>query len=161
VNDRLYIILIDDDEINNFINRKLLTRYDPELDISEFIVAREALAHLKNGTRHLPDIILLDINMPEMNGWEFIMEFSKLNLSSKVVMLTSSIDERDEEKALTFPEIKGYFTKPLDNDKIQEILTPPTGSLELRKSILLPWPSPSPGNWKIQSTEYLIDSVPV
>ena len=116
-------MLIDDDEINNFINRKLLSRYDQDLAIMEFMVAREALDHLRNPAKALPDIILLDINMPEMNGWEFIGEFAKLNLNgARVVMLTSSIDQRDEEKAHNFPEVKGYFTKPLDNSKIQEIL---------------------------------------
>lgn len=117
------IILIDDDEINNFINRKLLSRYDHDLAIIEFIVAKEALDHLRKSGNSLPDIILLDINMPGMNGWEFIREFTKLNLNgTRIIMLTSSIDQRDEVKASSFSEVKGYFTKPLDNLKIQEIL---------------------------------------
>lgn len=116
-------MLIDDDEINNFINRKLLTRYDHDLAIMEYIVAREALDHLRNPDNASPDIILLDINMPEMNGWEFIGEFAKLNLNeTRVIMLTSSIDQRDEEKANSFAEVSGFFSKPLDNSKIQKIL---------------------------------------
>ncbi len=117
-------MLIDDDEINNFINRKLLSRYDDNLGIVDFVGAREALNHLRNPGDSLPDFILLDINMPEMNGWEFIAEFAKLNLNhTRVIVLTSSIDGRDEERARSLAEVKGYFIKPLDNSKIEEILT--------------------------------------
>lgn len=72
----------------------------------------------------MPDAIYLDIEMPIMNGWEFMDEFLKLpeDIRSKIniFIVTSSISNDDKDKAASYPEIKKYITKPLDAEKLNE-----------------------------------------
>ena len=114
------VLLTDDSLTMRKIQKRVLTEMGIS-EVTEAIHGIDALRLLKEHNYEF-DFILLDINMPEMNGWEFVNEFAKLKISTQVIMLTSSIDQRDEEKARSFPEVKGYFTKPLDNSKIEEIL---------------------------------------
>lgn len=128
MNKNLKILLVDDDEINNFLNEIILQ----DLDIADKIFVkqngREALDlisdHCNNGKEHLcPDIIFLDINMPVMNGFEFLEEYKKLPTSKKsvVVILSSSENERDVKESKKYG-ITAYINKPLNERKIQEII---------------------------------------
>ncbi len=117
------ILLIDDDPINNIVNNKLLHKFDSSLRIIEFLSARNALKHLQNQENKLPDIILLDINMPEMNGWEFLKAYEPLGLACKLFLLTSSIAHEDIQKAKEFKVVQGFLTKPLEDDKIRRIFS--------------------------------------
>ncbi|MFC0261053.1 response regulator [Fontibacter flavus] len=90
-----------------------------------FMSALSALSYLKE--KNLPDqgfTILLDINMPEMNGWEFLDELSKMELLSyiEVIMLTSSVDESDKQLARKYPLVVDYLTKPLNADAINLLM---------------------------------------
>lgn len=116
------IILIDDDKIVNFINRKIIQNTDANVKLLDFNEAAKALAYLQENPSHTPDIILLDINMPVMNGWEFLDSFVKLNLRSVVYMLSSSIDSSDRLKASQYPCVRNFISKPLTADSIQNIL---------------------------------------
>ncbi len=77
----------------------------------------ELVALSESGGKEFPDIIFLDINMPRMDGWEFLQEFEKLpdTILNKcsVYMLTSSIDPNDIEKSKTYKTVKNFFSKPL------------------------------------------------
>ncbi|MDX2301579.1 MAG: response regulator [Microscillaceae bacterium] len=116
------IMLIDDDPINNLIIRKELTRFNPHIGLIVFESPTEALKYLTQEASK-PNLILLDINMPEMNGWEFLDEFEKLSLNINLAMLTSSIAKIDHKKSQDYSSVKDYFIKPLDKDKIQKIYT--------------------------------------
>jgi CheY-like chemotaxis protein len=110
------ILLIDDDPLNNLINRKLIARFLPEVEVTEDVDAREALERIKND--FTPDLILLDLNMPGMNGWEFLESFQKMGKEISVYILTSSIDSADYRKAERYKQVKKYIEKPLNSQKI-------------------------------------------
>jgi CheY-like chemotaxis protein len=117
------ILLIDDDNISNFITEKLILREQFALEVVSYLSAEEALAYLKNLEQQqlpAPDIIFLDLNMPEMDGWEFIREFKKLSQQftgrSRVFMLSSAVDSKDIVQARTMEEIEDFISKPLTKE---------------------------------------------
>jgi CheY-like chemotaxis protein len=125
------ILLIDDDEPTNFLNQMVLE----ELGITKHIkVAQngeEALGYLKKTSTGdenfpLPDLIFLDINMPAMNGWEFLQHYSGLPQNQKanvvIVMLTTSLNPDDRAKAHQISEVTGFETKPLTADKLKALM---------------------------------------
>ena len=123
------ILLIDDDDTVNFYNEFLIG----EMNIADKIVIREngeeALNYLKecaDSDQPFPNLILLDINMPIMDGFEFLQEFQKLpsstNVDMVVVMLTTSLHPEDKDRAETFDCVSGYLYKPLLEKSIREIV---------------------------------------
>jgi CheY-like chemotaxis protein len=82
------------------------------------------LGSLKN-PKDIPNYIFLDINMPIMDGWQFLEEFSsiedKFTKNVNIYLVTSSIDERDIEKATKFTNVKEYLVKPISENKILEV----------------------------------------
>lgn len=123
------ICLIDDDEIYIFLMKKLFIAMGVNNEVLSFLNGADAieeLIKLKNNDEILPSIILLDINMPIMDGWEFLKEFRKLhsNISQKikVYIVSSSIANEDIEKSKTFPEIVDYLTKPVELETLVSII---------------------------------------
>jgi CheY-like chemotaxis protein len=123
------ILLVDDDEINNFISIKLIKKAMTNTTISACLNGKFAIDELleiqKNDPDKLPDFILLDINMPIMNGWEFLDEYKRLNLDplgkSKIYIISSSVFSNDISKARSYPLVKNFISKPLSVDKIREM----------------------------------------
>ena len=110
------IMLVDDNEADNVYHEIMLRRagFGGELVVRES--AQQALDYLTQAAALLPNLILLDINMPGMNGFEFAREAAPLLQrmpTATVVMLTSSSLPNDRERAHEMPEIAGYVTKPL------------------------------------------------
>lgn len=127
-----FILLVDDDEVSNFINRRILETLKITKHTHSVRNGRDALAYIaehckqSGGNGNCPDLILLDIQMPVMDGLEFLTEFFKKGADRskriKVVMLTSSSNPRDVEAAKKF-NISGYVNKPLTAEKFYEALT--------------------------------------
>jgi CheY-like chemotaxis protein len=123
------IFLIDDDGLVNFLNQEIIKDAYPEKNVRSFESATDAIETLKKLAEtpdsKLPQLILLDINMPVMDGWEFLEAFVQLPNNAindcKVVMHTSSIDPRDVEKAKTFISVTDYITKPLTVQSLSKI----------------------------------------
>ena len=119
------IFLIDDNNIDLLISHKLLLKYRPDLEVKEFNKAREAVAVLQKASsqEEVPDLILLDLNMPGMNGWEFLEAIRTIDYQPVVFILTSSLDERDKSMSAQYEIVKGYITKPLNNASINQALS--------------------------------------
>jgi CheY-like chemotaxis protein len=114
------VLLIDDDPINNYVNRRLILRLFTVAEITEFLDAVSALEYLKTNT---PELIFLDINMPEMDGWQFLEEYRNYPNRTKVVILTSSIDPSDRMRSEQFEFVEGFFVKPLNVSSTNEALS--------------------------------------
>ena len=116
-------VLIDDNEADNVFHEIMIRRAGFQGDIFTFETGPDALSYLRSDNENTSTCIFLDINMPMMDGFEVAQAMSDL-LNTKpwaiLVMLTSSGNPKDRERALSIPTIKGYVTKPLD---VQTILT--------------------------------------
>jgi CheY-like chemotaxis protein len=115
------IYLVDDDSLTNKVVTKMIEKNLPNVKIESFTHAKDAFAKL-DAEKVMPDVIFLDINMPEMNGWDFLAKFDQYNLGSKVFMLTSSIDPNDITKCVEFKSVAGYLNKPLKQKDIHQML---------------------------------------
>lgn len=113
------LIFVDDDKIQHMINRKNILRINPEIDLLFFENPYEALGWLTNNDT---DLLILDVNMPEMQGWDFLDELNKMDKKVQVKMLTSSMDPMDVEKSHRYPQVSGFLVKPLRNEILTEIL---------------------------------------
>jgi CheY-like chemotaxis protein len=114
------IFLVDDDPINNLINKRLLGKFGIFENISVFLDAEDALISLSKLPENQTVIIFLDLNMPVLNGWEFLDEYINLfhDRKDKIVILSSSIDFLDRQKADLYELVSGFLEKPLTMDKI-------------------------------------------
>lgn len=118
------IILVDDDPINNLINKRLITKLSITEKVDEFLEAEKALQKLKTMDPKEPTLILLDINMPVMNGWDFLNIYLKEfpERKDEIFVLSSSIDLQDRHKAMQYSVVKGFVEKPLTPEKIKDIV---------------------------------------
>lgn len=108
------ILLVDDDDTNNFICRKMLQIFDPNIQTIEFLDPVAALRYLQEEQCEDVSLVLLDINMPKMNGWQFLELLDKQTFHKDVIMLTSSSDPGDHQKAKRDGKVKDFWTKPLN-----------------------------------------------
>jgi len=127
------ILLIDDDEPTNFLSSIIIEEANCTEHIQIAQSGQAALDYLtkcvanENGCSYpCPDLIFLDINMPAMNGWEFLEQYSKLENKHKgnviMVMLTTSLNPDDKSKADEIPDVSGFENKPLTAEKLDAIL---------------------------------------
>ena len=114
-------LVIDDEEADQVIAEYVIRQYNPDATIHKCYDGIEGLACLDN-LEAKPDIILLDINMPRMNGHEFLTAYSqRADRAPTVVMLTSSSHDRDREQAMKFDSVIEYLDKPLEVDHCQSL----------------------------------------
>lgn len=137
---KINLLLIDDDQISLLIAKKYLVDQGINNLVEDLILftnANDAVELLlKSISSENQDIfwILLDINMPFMNGWEFLklVENKKLQSKVKVVMLTSSISEVDIKTADSFDNVYGYFPKPMNQEKCEDFKVLIQGTLNFK-----------------------------
>ncbi len=122
-------IVVDDDPVNNLICERTIKLLLPEADVMTFLHPEVALAHIKTAYAK-PDsvhaVVFLDINMPALNGWEFLDTFEKFDPSVRekvrIHLLTSSTDKRDREQAANSKIVLDYWEKPLVREIVEEVL---------------------------------------
>ncbi len=121
------IMLVDDNPADNFYHQRIIKKYNSEIKILTFESAKAALEFIKTieDLDFLPNLIFLDINMPGMNGWEFLEEYELLDKvrQSKllVIMLTTSENPSDIIKARTWNFVADFKSKPLSQIMLEEI----------------------------------------
>ena len=115
------IYLVDDDEIQNLINTKVVEIVAPHVKVKAFTAAEVALKMLTTEEAK-PSLIFLDINMPKLNGWDFLDAYLKLDLPVKVYMLSSSINHKDILKSKQYEIVNGFISKPLVVERLSEVL---------------------------------------
>ncbi|WP_188500124.1 response regulator [Pontibacter amylolyticus] len=123
------VVLIDDDEVNNFVCESIIRNENFAEDVFSFQGAEEALEFLKSSVEpsgeKFPDLIFLDINMPGMDGWNFIEEYRKLpehaTQKCSLFMLSSAVDRKDIQCARSHKEVKEFFSKPLSPEILEFI----------------------------------------
>lgn len=125
-------MVVDDDRTNNMICEFALRRFSSIPAIKTFIDPEVALQCIKDSYSvqeiNISTVLFLDINMPVMTGWDFLDVFKDFSQEIKqqfiIYILSSSIDERDKEKAETDPLVKGFLSKPLSAEIIRAIFSP-------------------------------------
>ncbi|WP_212003421.1 response regulator [Chitinophaga sp. HK235] len=122
------IFIVDDDPIHQQIAKIMIERQGISTNIRVFSDAQDVLDHIRlhaDKVDDLPDLILLDLNMPIMDGWEFLDEYSlfheQLPKEIRIFVLTSSIDEKDKERVRHYAVVNGYLTKPLSKEIIAHL----------------------------------------
>lgn len=119
------VMVIDDSEIDLLYARIVLERLDEPVEVLTFDSAREALGVLK-GAADRPQLILLDLNMPGMSGFDFLAAYAQHaadgGATAPVALLTSSPDPADRERALAHTVVHDYLVKPLDAGHVRSLL---------------------------------------
>lgn len=127
---RKTICIIDDDPIYQFLMNKIVLLTKIDIDIISFSNGKEAIDNFQSSiqeNKKLPNIILLDIEMPHMDGWDFMNHIellvNKHSLSDiKIYIVSSSISHEDVEKAESNKNVLGYYSKPIKSEDIIEII---------------------------------------
>ena len=127
---RAKICVIDDDKAYKYIFTRGIKKTDLPVDTLAFSDGEEAISFFVgniNNSEGLPDIVFLDINMPIMNGWEFLEEYAKLksniNKDITIYMVSSSLDPADINKAKEISDISDYLVKPILPEALLKIIT--------------------------------------
>ncbi|MEM7374173.1 MAG: response regulator [Bacteroidota bacterium] len=122
------VMLVDDNEIDNIINEKIIEANSFAENILVFQTGQEALEYLKSHQdreEELPEIVFLDINMPIMDGFQFLEDFEnfseKVLDKCKIIMLSSSISPKDIDRAASSRFVKKYLNKPLNARYLEAI----------------------------------------
>lgn len=123
---KIDLLVIDDDDINIFIIKKIVEKTGYNINMvakTNGQLAIDYLNSLSENNESFPQLVLIDINMPVLNGWEFLEAYDKLGVAQRVdmYMLSSSVYENDIEKAKTYKTVKGFISKPLSINRLIEL----------------------------------------
>ncbi len=120
------VLLVDDDQVCNFLHENVIHLMDGNMNVQTALNGQSALDYLMEQPEGSPQLVLLDLNMPVMDGFDFLDEFVKLPAEKRknivIVVLTSSDYEKDRKRARQYNVVCGYVTKPLTHEKMVSIM---------------------------------------
>ncbi|WP_113651941.1 response regulator [Pedobacter namyangjuensis] len=128
LDNKINLLVIDDDDINIFIIKKIVEKTGYDIDMVAKSNGQLAIDYvndtLANNVDKFPNLILIDINMPVMNGWEFVEAYSTISGTPEadLYILSSSVYENDIEKTKSYPNVNGFISKPLSIERLTELL---------------------------------------
>jgi CheY-like chemotaxis protein len=122
------IMLVDDDKYDNYFHKREINKTNPAISVIEKTSGLDSLEFLNSNKGNkdlLPDLIFLDINMPVMDGWMFLEACKNLNKEVQdsfiIIMLSTSLNSEDIERAMTYSNVSDYITKPLTREIMNKI----------------------------------------
>lgn len=113
------ILLVDDMEINNFITSNFILNINPAHYVYDFTDPVKAFDEVETIA---PDVIFLDLNMPELDGWGFLDKMREQMIMRKVYIFTSSTSELDRHRSKEYANVAGFVVKPVEEDVLTQIL---------------------------------------
>jgi CheY-like chemotaxis protein len=121
------VFLIDDDDVFVFLTKKVIERSGADVALSVFSNGQEGIEYIKGIAADadlLPDVILLDLNMPVMDGWDFLNAYQELELAKEIAVyiVTSSISPYEVERAKHIKEVQEFIVKPIAKEKFRDII---------------------------------------
>lgn len=124
------ILLVDDDELYLYLMEKTIKEITQDIEVNSFTDGEQAVEFVSKCAREkrtFPKVILLDINMPFLDGWGFLAEFKKLKSQIEqrinIYIVSSSVRESDIKKAANYEELTDYIIKPINRKKLTSIFT--------------------------------------
>lgn len=122
--------IVDDNKFDRLICERIIRRIDSKTPISEFQTGKEILNYLQSGSLGSKNLLIfLDLNMPEMNGYEFLEEFihdikcDELRSRVKVVIITSSTRREDKDQTAKYNLVIGFLQKPIMVDHVESVMS--------------------------------------
>jgi len=119
------VLLIDDDDIVNSINKVIIQHAKFAREVVSVTSVPSAINFMNEAVDNgvIPEVIFLDLNMPDRDGWDFVDEFKKLESAgkTKIIMLTSSISIKDEKRAKDSEDVIAFISKPLSPELLEKI----------------------------------------
>ena len=127
LDNKINLLVIDDDDINIFIIKKIVEKTGLAIKMTSKSNGQQAIDYIKetlSNPEEFPHLMLIDINMPIMNGWEFVEAYQMLNVQQSVDMyiLSSSVYENDIEKTKSYSSVKGFISKPFSIERLKELV---------------------------------------
>ncbi len=124
---KINLLVIDDDDINIFIIKKIVEKTGFDINMVAKSNGKQAIDYLTEVIAEgaiFPNLVLIDINMPVMNGWEFIEAYQEIVTEQKadLYILSSSVYENDIEKTKSYDSVKGFISKPLSMERLTELI---------------------------------------
>lgn len=107
------VLIIDDDFVSNFVSKSTIQKYCSDINCTTYECAISGLDFIENNIGNI-DFILLDLNMPILDGWHILETMKKNNISIPVYILSSSINPKDIERALNFTSVNAFWHKPVN-----------------------------------------------